>query len=279
MQNSLTGWLKPASAGALNSSAPKPTSATKRKRSSADEDSYNEPAKTQKLSKKAAPKKAPNGNKGAEQMYKKLIADVGKKVGSLDARVKKQGPNGRSVTSDHYAEAMVKYAKDVKALMEMDARLAFNALLYIGPHAHGDLEASWKMSGYGGTEEPFAELDALMLSIISKLELPSAESTNNSSLPKVSHRWTLEDAEVGVFKTGRPNKQQRGQIERQKAAWVKERHVMAKERREKVDDWINNAVEELKGERDAIKGYGLDGYFVKTIVKLEELQEGRTTKE
>lgn len=72
------------------------------------------------------------------EMYKKLIADVSKKVSSLDARVKKQGPNGRSVTSDHYAEAMVKYVKDVKALMEMDARLAFNALLYIGPHAHGD---------------------------------------------------------------------------------------------------------------------------------------------
>jgi hypothetical protein len=100
MQNSLTGWLKSASKDKLNAPNPKPTPASKRKRSSADEASNTESAKKQKPTKKAAPKKAPSGSKGAEQLYKKLIADVDKKVNSLDARVKKMGPNSRSVTSD-----------------------------------------------------------------------------------------------------------------------------------------------------------------------------------
>ena len=54
---------------------------------------------------------------------------------------------------------------------------------------------------------------------------------------------------------------------------------MAKERREKVENWVENAIDELKGERDAIEGFGLDGYFVKSIMKLKEFQERRTTIE
>jgi hypothetical protein len=81
--------------------------------------------------------------------------------------------------------------------------------------------------------------------------------------------------EVGEFKTGRPNKQQRGQIERQKAQWIKERNIEARVRREKVEDWISNAIEELKGEHAAIAPYGLDGYFKKSIQRLEELKGGK----
>jgi hypothetical protein len=77
-----------------------------------------------------------------------------------------------------------------------------------------------------------------------------------------------------VFKTGRPNKQQRGQIERQKAKWIKERDEEARKRREKVGDWIGNAIEELKGEQAAIEGYGLDGYFKRSVVRLEGLRDG-----
>jgi hypothetical protein len=64
----------------------------------------------------------------------------------------------------------------------------------------------------------------------------------DEGLPEVRHRWTTADAEVGVFKTGRPNKQQRGQIERQKAKWIKERFEEARRRREKVGDWVGNAI-------------------------------------
>ena len=50
------------------------------------------------------------------------------------------GPNSVAITSDTYAEAMVKYLEDVRKLMEMDARRAFDVLLHIGPCAHGDRE-------------------------------------------------------------------------------------------------------------------------------------------
>lgn len=66
-----------------------------------------------------------------------------------------------------------------------------------------------------------------------------------------------------VFKTGRPNKQQRGQIERQRATWIKERNKAAR-----------NAIEELEGEHNAIQDYGLEGYFKNSIVKLKELLDG-----
>ena len=89
---------------------------------------------------------------------------------------------------------------------------------------------------------------------------------------QVRHRWTIEDAEVGVFKTGRPNKQQRGQIERQKAKWIKERFEEARKRREKVGDWIGNSILELKEEATDIERYGLEGYFKKSVAELEELR-------
>jgi hypothetical protein len=189
--------------------------------------------------------------------------------------VKKMGPNSRAITSDTYAEAMVNFAKDVRKLMALDARFAFNLLLYIGPHAHGDLEASFGMSGYGGTEGPFEELDEVMLEVIALRDDIPSSSNDHVSLPEVRHRWTRDDAEVGEFKTGRPNKQQRGQIERQKAEWIKERNIEARARREKVEDWISNAIEELKGEQAAISPYGLEGYFKKSISRLEEPKGGK----
>jgi hypothetical protein len=41
-----------------------------------------------------------------------------------------------------------------------------------------------------------------------------------------------------------------------------------------VGDWIGNAIEELKGEQAAIEGYGLDGYFKRSVVRLEGLRDG-----
>jgi hypothetical protein len=209
-QNSLEGWLKPASAATINAtkkSAPAPAP-QKRKRTaittpvdSPNEESDTQSTKKQKTIKKAAVKKAPTkkaatGSKAAEQLYKKIIADVDKKVSGLDARVKKMGPNSMAITSDNYAESMVKFVKDVRKLMELGqegAKFAFNLLLYIGPHAHGDLEASFKMSGYGGTEGPFAELDEVMLEVIALRDDISSSSNDDVSLPKMRHRWTRDD--------------------------------------------------------------------------------------
>ena len=149
-QNSLSTRLKPASADILN--IPKPSTTQKRKRTttttapvdSESEDNYTKKQKTTKktpaakkpLTKRAPTKKALEGKKEAEHLYKKTIEDVNKKVGGLDARVKKMGPNSSAVTSDDYAKIMCKFIKDVKKLMVMGpegARCAFNLILYIGP--------------------------------------------------------------------------------------------------------------------------------------------------
>jgi hypothetical protein len=138
---------------------------------------------------------------------------------------------------------------------------------------HGDLEVSWKMGGYGGTEKPFAEMDELMLAVIAQRE--DVDCGEDAALPEARHRWTHKDADVRVFKTGRPNKQQRGQIERQRAKWTKDRTDALKRRREKaVVDWISNGISELKDEQDYIGAYGLNGYFSKSIAKLEAMKAG-----
>ena len=291
--NTLSGWLKPSSPSTLNTlkaAAPQPA---KRKYTSIqapvpdlEEKSEQELPKKQKTAKKAPVKKAPakkaptkkaeGGDNAAGQLYTKIVGDVDKRVSTLDARVKKMGPNGPSVTSDTYAETMVKFVKDVRKLMDIGqegAKLAFNVLLYIGPHMHGDLDASCKMGGYGETEEPFAEMDELMLEAIALRE--HVDCGEDAALPEVRHRWTHKDADVGVFKTGRPNKQQRGQIERQKAKWTKDRNDALKKRRENaIVDWISNAISELKDEQDYIEAYGLDGYFSKSIARLEAIKAG-----
>jgi hypothetical protein len=50
-----------------------------------------------------------------------------------------------------------------------------------------------------------------------------------------------------------------------------------RERREKTRDWVGNALAELVEDRDYISDYGLDGYFVKNIARLEELKAAQTT--
>jgi hypothetical protein len=99
------------------------------------------------------------------------------------------------------------------AVFSDGARFAFNAMLDIDPHAHGDLEASWKMSGYGGTEGPFMDLDDTMCDIVVPREdVDCARKDGGVELPAVRPRWAFKDAEVGLFKTGRLNKQQRDRL-------------------------------------------------------------------
>jgi hypothetical protein len=294
--NTLSGMLESSSPSTLNTRKAAAPRAAKRKHTSIqapvsdlEEESEEEPPKKKKTTKKApvkkaAAKKAPTKKAGGsdnavEALYKKIVDDVDKKANTLDARVTKMGPNSTAITSDTYAETMVKFVKDIRKLMEMGqegAQLAFNAVLYIGPHMHGDLEATCKMCGFGGTEEPFAEMDELMLKVIALREDVECGGSEDAALPEVEHRWTNDDADVGVFKTGRPNKQQRGQIERQKAKWMKDRNDAMRQRREKdVVDWISNGIDELKDEKDYIKAYGLEGYFSKSIAMLETMKAGR----
>jgi hypothetical protein len=290
----LSGPLKPSSRKAPNTAKAAAPPAAKRKYTSVqatfpdlDEKSEDELQQEQRPTKKASIKKAAakkastktaeGGGKAAGQLYTKLVGDVDKRVNNLDARVKKMSPNDTSVTSDTYAKTMIHFVQDVRKLMEMGqegAKLAFNIVLYIGPHMHGDFEASAKMCGFGENEKAFADMDELMLEVIARRE--DVDCGEDTALPEVRPRWTRKDADVGVFKTGRPNKQQRGQIDRQRAKWIKDRNDALKQRRENaVVDWISNGIFELKDEQDYIGAYGLDGYFSKSIAKLEAMKAGR----
>lgn len=219
--------------------------------------------------------------KTAKQTYTSIIAKADKKVRELDRECTAQGPNGKWFTSDNYAVAMAGLIPEVVDLSKMDdgIKFAFNLMLYLGEHSRGDFYMCIKMCGYGGSEKPYKALDNAMLALIERRQREVAEEAQDATsaldtppLPPMPHRWTEADADVGEFKTGRPNKQQRGQIVRQRQEWTKERSEKAKERRERAVDWVSNALLELIEERDYIAGYGLDGYFINSIARLEELK-------
>jgi hypothetical protein len=304
-QRGLRGWLQVPSPAPSESS--NTTKATKRKRglaetlqsfptdlgviSSAEEasDVEERPRKKAGTEKKKKPTKKAAGPKKqkaktAQQTYTSTIDKIDKKVRELDRKCKAQGPNGRMYNSDNYAKAMANFLPEVTELSDMDdggVKLAFNLMLYLGEHVHGDFYMCVKMAGYGGSERPYKELDEVMLGLI---ERRKDEATENgvhkapeaTSLPTVPHRWTAADADVGVFKTGRPNKQQRNQMVRQREEWTKERSKKARERREVTKDWVGNALLELTDQRDFLADYGLDDYFIKSIARLEELKSTTT---
>jgi len=126
------------------------------------------------------------------------------------------------------------------------------------------------MSGYGDSEAPFAILGTQLLDLIEKRHT-QAPATRREELPTVPNRWTRQDADVGIFKTGRPNKQQYGQMQRQCLDWNKDRREQRSERRETVGDWVPVALQDLEVERDYLERYGVEKYFPKSIDRLKEL--------
>ncbi|KAH7118406.1 hypothetical protein EDB81DRAFT_667689 [Dactylonectria macrodidyma] len=178
--------------------------------------------------------------------------------------------NSSAVTSASYATSARKHMGAVKKLVPMDTTLAFNLLLSMADASHTDLDATWKMCGTpcDNSIPTFKQLDEALLPLIEAREKPACLA---AGLPEVPKRWTLKDADVGVFKTGRPNKQQRGQMYRQKLAWEKNRRQARRERREKTGDWVKVALSDLVEERDYLDAYGVKEYFPRCITKLEEL--------
>src|SRR6266566_4790800 len=110
----------------------------------------------------------------------------------------------------------------------MDSTRGFTLLLSMADASHTDLDATAKMCGTPCDESipTFTLLDEALLPLIEAREKPASLA---AELPKVPNRWTLKDADVGVFKTGRPNKQQHGQMYRQKLAWEKNRRQARRE--------------------------------------------------
>lgn len=181
-------------------------------------------------------------------------------------------PNSCAISTDTYAEKSLEFLEPVKELEKMDGGLvpSFNLAMYVADASHTDCDTSFKMSGYGESEYPFGILDEQLLELIEKRNTQSP-ATRQENLPTVPKRWTRQDADVGVFKTGRPNKQQYGQMERQKLDWEKDRREKRSERRETADDWVAVALQDLVEERDYLEQYGVEKYFPKSIDRLSEL--------
>lgn len=89
--------------------------------------------------------------------------------------------------------------------------MACNLLLEMGQHSRGGFHASMKMCGFGESEDAYAPMDECMLEIIAKRKEFSLGGGDGEEVV-VQGRWKESDAmdSVGDFKTGRPNKQQRG---------------------------------------------------------------------
>jgi len=208
-------------------------------------------------------------NKEAKKLYTDTLKALDKGVDELDKKVKTMSGNSTAITTSNYASSARKHISAIKQLVAMDTILAFNLLLSMADASHTDLDASCKMCGTpcDKSAPTFKLLDEPLLPLIEAREKP-ASSAELSEVPK---RWTPEDADVGPFKTGRPNKQQRDQMYRQKLAWEKDRRQARRERREKTEDWVKVTLSDLVEERDYLAAYGVEEYLPKCISKLEEL--------
>ncbi|KAF4462462.1 glycoside hydrolase family 43 [Fusarium albosuccineum] len=264
----VTDWLKPA------------TSAKRKRDHPQDEEAQDvgeqnnipsRKAKTPKKAKSAQSKKTTVvSSKEAKKLYSDTLKAIDKGIGELDKRVKAMDPNSWDITTADYAITSREHLGTAEKLITMDPILAFNLLLSMADASHTDLNATVKMCGTGCDESTptFEMLDEALLPLIQEREIPPSPI---EALPEIPKRWTREDADVGAFKTGRPNKQQRGQMYRQKMAWENNRRQKRRDRREKAQDWVKTALSDLVEDRDYLSEYGVEGYLPRCIAKLEEL--------
>ncbi|KAF7191023.1 hypothetical protein HII31_07647 [Pseudocercospora fuligena] len=216
--------------------------------------------------------KAGNDQGSARKIFERAVQETENEVSALDKRVKAMSGNSTSISIEHYARIAAQQLKTVTALAKLDEARAFNLAVYIGDAAATDLDATIKMCGYGDHEEYFKELDDALLPLIASRDVPKEKL---GELPEVPHRWTQDDARVGPYKTGRPNKQQRKEMVDQKYGWEEDRREQRLKRRLECDDWISVALSDLKETRDYLDQYGVEGFFENSIAKLEEMDAVR----
>ncbi|KAJ4422263.1 hypothetical protein N0V82_003124 [Gnomoniopsis sp. IMI 355080] len=209
--------------------------------------------------------------KEAQKLYRETLKDVDKRVSDLDKKVKAMTGRNRSITTASYATSAGKHIKIATKLAAMDPALGFNLLLSLADASHTDLDATVKMCGTpcDSSVPTFTALDDALLPLIEKRD--KHPQPDGYVMPSVPARWTPANADVGPFKTGRPNKQQRVQIYKQKRDWEKQRTAARRARREAVENWVAVALSDLKEERDYLAAYGVEEYLPKSIARLEEL--------
>lgn len=239
---------------------------------------------------KAKVLKPTNAAKEAKKLYTESVKLVEKRYLALDKKVKAMNPNSRAITVSTYAYTAVKHLDAAEKLASTgETVLAFNFVMALGDASHRSIP-SFRMSGdTGDCDAEATKLDEALLALIEKRDNAVSQV---KELPEVPHRWTSDDADVGPFKTGHPNKQQRGQMDRHYISWEKERREARRTRRETCEDWIAVALSDLTVDRDYLKAHGIgedfsymrnerkaNSYFAKSIAKLEELVAERSSAE
>ena len=228
----------------------KPSSSAKRKRDAEEDEAQGSDKENDQPTRRAkAPKKkqagtansanhkktiAPGTNKEAKKLYADTLKALDKRVDELDKMVKNMSPNSAAITTSSYATSVRKHMGAVGKLVAMDTTLAFNLLLSMADASHTDLEATCKMCGtpFDNSIPTFKQLDEALVPLIEAREKPASPAAEPPGVPK---RWTFKDADVGVIKTRRPNKQQLGQMYYQKLlAWAENRRRARRERWEKM---------------------------------------------
>ncbi|KPI44215.1 uncharacterized protein AB675_8836 [Cyphellophora attinorum] len=215
--------------------------------------------------------KSKDSAKEAKKLFNDKLKDVEKRHLDLDKKVKAMSPNSRAITVDNYAVSAAKHAGVVAKLLGMGSPVhAFNFAMALADSSHRNITTS-KMSA--------------LLAAIEAREKPGSEAwLNEEALSKVPHRFTEKDADVGEYKTGQPNKQQRNQIQNQFIIWEKGRRAARRERREQCLDWVRCSLDDLVADRDYLKDYGVgedfsrgrdeeerNSYFFLSIKRLEEM--------
>ena len=150
----------------------------------------------------------------------------------------------------------------------MNVVMAFNLWMNLADASHTDIDSTIKMLGNDfDCDTSFGHLDGLMAGLIDKRRAQDATGRNEAPLPAVPRRWCIYD----VPESQRRNKQQLGQLYHTQVALEKERRLARRVRREEMKDWMAVALSNLFEERDYLSPYRVEGYFPRSIARLEEL--------
>ncbi|KAK3699952.1 hypothetical protein LTR37_016196 [Vermiconidia calcicola] len=226
----LDTWLAPPAGTKRKRAGPDYADSASEKENVPDEDAPPAKRKSSMMIGKAEPRKTGVDTKEAKKLFTETIKAIDKRTAELDKSVKTMSSNSRAITTASYASSVYKHVSAAREQAAIDRILAYKPVLSMADASHTDLDATTKMCGTtNDRNQPVLKaLDELLIPLIEQRAAPHIQAETLSPVPP---RWTEQDAEVGILKTGRPNKQQVNQMYRQKLEWEKERREARRQRR------------------------------------------------
>ncbi|KAI2472381.1 hypothetical protein F4781DRAFT_383458 [Annulohypoxylon bovei var. microspora] len=249
-------------------------------RSSSSNESDDDEVAPQGAKKQKAQKPAVKKDPTPAKLYKDALKSVDKTFNGYMKKYKLNPTPWDGITADDFAQAMTSFIPTARELAEVSPAFAFNLVLDLGEHSYGDLDATVKAAGFGESEKPHQELDELLVSLITTRVGADA---NAGKVPGQAYAVALPHAEVCVEeralrkmlrgKRDGPNKRERGLLDRARRDGLKTLFETRRERRETVEDWAGNALNDLLETGGRIDQYGIGRhYFRKSIDLLAEVK-------